>query len=118
MLIRTKFARVLRSIHEAGVVHRDIRHPNLLISEDDEQVFFIDFDRAVFNPSTHAQHVERDEFLSLAGGLDMDAAGYHHPTPPSYVSSPYTVRSSSDAPDSESGETPTPTRSGSNTPQR
>lgn len=117
-MIRTKFARILRSIHEAGVVHRDIRHPNLLISEDDEQMFIIDFDRAVFDPSTHAQHVERDEFLTLASGFDADEAAYHHPTPVSYVSSPYTVRDSSDAPESRRGETPKPPRSGGSTPQR
>lgn len=39
---------VLDGIHDAGVVHRDIRPPNLLVNNAGE-VFIIDFDKAELN---------------------------------------------------------------------
>lgn len=42
---REDFIAVLDGIHEAGVIHRDIRPPNLLVNQDG-RVFVIDFDKA------------------------------------------------------------------------
>ena len=38
--------RAVKAIHEAGVVHRDMRMPNLLWSEEMKRVIVIDFERA------------------------------------------------------------------------
>ncbi|KAF8959401.1 hypothetical protein BDZ97DRAFT_1837845 [Flammula alnicola] len=52
------FQRALAGIHRAGVLHRDIRSDNLLISEDNE-VSIIDFD--LYDLKEILNHAEEDE---------------------------------------------------------
>lgn len=64
---RDAYARVLTSIHNAGVHHRDIRGFNLMINPDGK-VFFIDFDRAKLNPSEWQQESEHSRLDCLLLG--------------------------------------------------
>lgn len=48
----------LRSIHRAGVRHNDLRHENLLATNDGK-VTIIDFDRATLDDSRGARRRER-----------------------------------------------------------
>lgn len=36
----------IRAIHSKGVIHKDIRHPNMLYNPDTKRIMIIDFDRA------------------------------------------------------------------------
>jgi len=54
---REAFQTTLKAIHAAGVLHRDIRSPNLLIDEFGES-FIIDFDQAEKFDSESAQKAE------------------------------------------------------------
>ena len=44
--------RAVKAIHGAGVVHRDVRMPNLLWSEEMKRVIVIDFERAYLVKAT------------------------------------------------------------------
>ncbi|KAF8954477.1 hypothetical protein BDZ97DRAFT_1864931 [Flammula alnicola] len=50
---RKALARAMKSIHGAGVRHKDIRSDNILVNADNE-VFIIDFDRAELGASPNA----------------------------------------------------------------
>lgn len=58
-LSRAAFRSILNSLHDAGVVHDDIREPNLLINEDGVP-FIIDFDRAVLDTSEELRREDRE----------------------------------------------------------
>ncbi|GLB43209.1 hypothetical protein LshimejAT787_1301100 [Lyophyllum shimeji] len=64
---RIAFARVLESIHDAGVRHRDIRAENLLV-DDSGVVSIVDFDQAVLNASERSREAELKHLLSLLDG--------------------------------------------------
>ena len=78
----------IRSIHKAGVLHRDIRPDNLLIDAEGTKTTVIDFDRATFDPSVHDKHMERKEVEELVNGRYTGNEGEHYETPASYVPSP------------------------------
>ncbi|KAG5640223.1 hypothetical protein DXG03_009771 [Asterophora parasitica] len=74
---RTAFIKVLKSIHAAGVRHRDIRPENMVINEEGV-VSIIDFDKAQMNASQRSMDAEREYLLWV---LDTDVivrelAGY------------------------------------------
>ncbi|KAG6827676.1 hypothetical protein H0H92_010807 [Tricholoma furcatifolium] len=58
------FAEALKSIHSAGVRHRDIRAENMVIG-DDGAAYMIDFDRAVVNASERSRNCELEYMLGL-----------------------------------------------------
>lgn len=57
----------MKTIHKAGVRHRDIRPYNLLVNDADE-VSIIDFDRAVFEARKNLQRREYKMLESLLDG--------------------------------------------------
>ncbi|TFK67759.1 hypothetical protein BDN72DRAFT_842608 [Pluteus cervinus] len=57
----------LRKIHEAGVLHRDLRAENILIA-DDGTPMIIDFDRAQFNPEPEQTKYEMGRFQEVLDG--------------------------------------------------
>ncbi|KAG6808027.1 hypothetical protein H0H92_005642 [Tricholoma furcatifolium] len=58
------FAEALKSIHSAGVRHRDIRAENMVIG-DDGAAYIIDFDRAVMDASERSRNRELDYMVGL-----------------------------------------------------
>ncbi|KDQ10901.1 hypothetical protein BOTBODRAFT_147512 [Botryobasidium botryosum FD-172 SS1] len=62
------FIQALQKIHAAGVLHNDIRHRNLLISDAGE-VTIIDFDCARWNPSAADKVREVAELKEVLGEL-------------------------------------------------
>ncbi|KAF5369652.1 hypothetical protein D9615_010246 [Tricholomella constricta] len=64
---RTSFLRVMSSIHQAGVLHMDIRPENLTISGND-QAAIIDFDQAELNHSEGAKRREMRHLTALLNG--------------------------------------------------
>ncbi|KAG6907647.1 hypothetical protein DXG01_008097 [Tephrocybe rancida] len=64
---RDAFIEVLKSIHTAGVRHRDLRVENLVLSEEGLP-FIIDFDRAVMGASERSRHLEVDYLCALLDG--------------------------------------------------
>ena len=50
------------SIHELGVLHRDVRKENILVRED-ELVIIIEFDRSVFNDVSHDEIIAECEVV-------------------------------------------------------
>ncbi|RDB15957.1 Mitogen-activated protein kinase 14B [Hypsizygus marmoreus] len=61
------FIDVLKSIHRAGVRHRDLRPENLAISDDGEVTIF-DFDRAVLGASEGSRQRELEHLMDLVNG--------------------------------------------------
>lgn len=64
---RKAFIAVLNGIHGAGVVHHDIRPPNLLVNKDGK-VFIIDFDKAELNGDESQYAPECHELQALLDG--------------------------------------------------
>ncbi|KAF5386093.1 hypothetical protein D9615_002183 [Tricholomella constricta] len=64
---RTAFAKIMESVHAAGVRHRDIRPDNLVISNDGI-ASIIDFDRAIINASEGSRKREFEHLVQLLGG--------------------------------------------------
>jgi serine/threonine protein kinase len=64
---REAFQTTLKAIHAAGVLHGDIRSPNLLIDEFGESSI-IDFDQAEKNDSEDAQESEFRRLSSILEG--------------------------------------------------
>jgi serine/threonine protein kinase len=68
------FLRAMKTIHKAGVRHRDIRPYNLLVNDANE-VTIVDFDRAVLDARTD---VKRAEYNMLKKLLDGNYIPPHH----------------------------------------
>jgi serine/threonine protein kinase len=87
------FLRAMKTIHKAGVRHRDIRPYNLLVN-DTNKVTIIDFDRAVVDTRTDVKRAEYNMLKKLLDGNYIS---------PDYVQSDLSVSdddpSSDDAPD-------------------
>ena len=66
--------RALRSIHKAGVRHRDIRPQNIVINSNN-QVSIIDFDCADLNPSPKKIQEEDKRMEDLLNGryVELDS---------------------------------------------
>ena len=60
---------ILSEIHQAGVLHRDIRSWNLLVDES-ERISFADFDRASF-------HAKDDDYVKEKERLDKFIEGIY-----------------------------------------
>ncbi|KAG6907650.1 hypothetical protein DXG01_008100 [Tephrocybe rancida] len=76
--VKSAFIGILRSIHEAGVRHNDIRAENLAITDDD-RVSIIDFDKALLDSSEGAKRRElRNLEHALRGAYP---AWYDMPSP-------------------------------------
>lgn len=58
---------MLDAIHDAGVVHHDIRAPNLMVN-DDGKVFIVDFDMAELNDEEPVVARERNRLRDLLDG--------------------------------------------------
>jgi serine/threonine protein kinase len=58
------FRSTLEEIHPAGILHSDVRRPNLLINDSGE-VAIIDFDQSTENPSTEAMAWEVSQLVDL-----------------------------------------------------
>lgn len=69
------FIRILRDIHQAGVLHRDIRAPNLLVNAAGK-VAIIDFDRAEMGPTKDAQKREEERLSCLLDGDYCESDGF------------------------------------------
>jgi tRNA A-37 threonylcarbamoyl transferase component Bud32 len=61
---RLDFRSTLEGIHEAGILHGDIRRSNLLVDNAGE-VAIIDFDRSTENPSVEAMAREMSQLVDL-----------------------------------------------------
>ncbi|KAG6856564.1 hypothetical protein H0H87_003064, partial [Tephrocybe sp. NHM501043] len=88
---RADFIRVLKSIHAAGVRHRDIRGDNLVVNEDGV-VNIIDFDRASLKSREQTMQSEMEHLISTldgdhaATGLEFVSRGsFRESGPPSIV---------------------------------
>lgn len=64
---REAFSACLDGIHKAGVVHNDIRPPNLLVNKDGK-AFIVDFDKAVVTNDEQLFDRERDKLDILMDG--------------------------------------------------
>ena len=62
--LRAEFQTTLKNIHAAGVIHGNIRSPNLLIDEFGDTTI-IDFDRAEKNESQTAQDAEFNRLTQI-----------------------------------------------------
>jgi tRNA A-37 threonylcarbamoyl transferase component Bud32 len=70
---RLGFRSTLEEIHQAGILHGDIRRQNLLINDSGE-VAIIDFDQSMESPSTEAMAQEMGQLVDLLhseGCVDM-----------------------------------------------
>lgn len=56
---------ILSAIHAAGVVHRDPRWPNLLLSQADGSPRIVDFDRAMLSEDEAARMNDLDNLLPI-----------------------------------------------------
>lgn len=63
---RSTFRSILQSIHDAGVVHDDIRRFNLLIDKNG-QPSIIDFDRSFLSDSEELKAEERGKLAEVLG---------------------------------------------------
>jgi Predicted choline kinase involved in LPS biosynthesis len=63
----------LREIHKAGVIHGDVRLPNLCATDSGE-AFIIDFSHAAMNASRNAKASEISQICRL---LSIDEGGTH-----------------------------------------
>jgi serine/threonine protein kinase len=86
------FLRGMKTIHKAGVRHRDIRPYNLLVNDTDE-VTIIDFDRAVLETRTDVKRAEYNMLKKLLDGNYIS---------PDYVQSDLSVSDDNPSSDSES----------------
>jgi len=68
---RKSFLAILKSIHQAGVIHGDLRYDNLMVDASDE-VAIIDFDRAIINPTESAKKEEYRELRRLLNRIVVD----------------------------------------------
>ncbi|KAG6815388.1 hypothetical protein H0H87_002331 [Tephrocybe sp. NHM501043] len=83
---RDDFIKVLQSIHAAGVRHRDIRAPNLVVN-DHGVVSIIDFDRATLNSREETMQREMNHLLSTLDGEDFTGTGLEFVSRGSYQES-------------------------------
>ncbi|TFK66362.1 hypothetical protein BDN72DRAFT_148607 [Pluteus cervinus] len=58
---------IVKEIHEAGVVHRDLRAENLVVAQDGKPMF-IDFDRAILDPREETKSLEIRSLSDLLVG--------------------------------------------------
>lgn len=71
----------MKSIHEVGVRHNDLRPPNLLVNEANE-VTILDFDQADLHSADGAKERELGKLIRVLDG--------HYSEPPvRYISHPY-----------------------------
>lgn len=77
---RSAFLLILQSIHNAGVRHRDIRPPNLLVNTDGT-VSIIDFDRATLNFSEIANQREMYNLECILDGEEYRDSVSRSPSP-------------------------------------
>ncbi|KAF5386089.1 hypothetical protein D9615_002184 [Tricholomella constricta] len=66
-LERVAFIEIMKSIHDAGVRHRDIRPDNLVVN-DDGIVSIIDFDRTIMDSSEGSRKRELEHIMELLNG--------------------------------------------------
>jgi RIO-like serine/threonine protein kinase len=45
--VEVEIMKAFDAIHELGVIHNDVREQNILVTDDGESVFIIDFDHSV-----------------------------------------------------------------------
>ncbi|KAJ7173380.1 hypothetical protein C8R46DRAFT_1348074 [Mycena filopes] len=69
---KVAFMSIIEAIHRAGVRHRDVRAPNLLLNSAGEATI-IDFDRAEFDPPESGQKREHQRLQQLLEGNYTDA---------------------------------------------
>ncbi|KAG6901628.1 hypothetical protein C0995_009796 [Termitomyces sp. Mi166 len=74
-IVKASYHRILTTIHQAGVRHRDIRSENLTIADNDE-VAFIDFDRAELDPSETDKQREVEALNDFLNGGYGDEGSY------------------------------------------
>lgn len=65
--LRSGFLDALKSIHSAGVRHRDLRLENLTINHEGHP-YIIDFDRAALNASESSRIREQKNLVALLDG--------------------------------------------------
>ncbi|KAH7868522.1 uncharacterized protein C8R40DRAFT_1134605 [Lentinula edodes] len=71
MLASPTFLRSLAEIHAAGIHHRDLRAPNVVIDKDGK-VSLIDFDIARLYVTGRQRKHERKRMLNLLNGKSVD----------------------------------------------
>jgi serine/threonine protein kinase len=71
-LIRLRFLAILESIHDAGILHGNLRLDNLLVN-DSGDVAIVDFDEAKQRPDVNLVHKER-QFLDGLLKVAVDSA--------------------------------------------
>ncbi|TFK66383.1 hypothetical protein BDN72DRAFT_859959 [Pluteus cervinus] len=64
---RLTITQVVETMHEAGVVHRDLRPDNLVLAQDGKPMI-IDFDQAVLDPADNLKDVEIRGLANLLNG--------------------------------------------------
>ena len=57
--IMKKCLNVLKSIHQHGVLHRDIKPQNFMIKHDD--IYLIDFGLSIFYIDENDRHIEKQD---------------------------------------------------------
>lgn len=67
-ILSSAFLLALKSIHDTGVRHRDIRPANLLVNEDTGEVAIIDFDRSEMDKSKSTTRQEKAKLESILDG--------------------------------------------------
>jgi serine/threonine protein kinase len=65
---------ILREIHDAGVLHCDLRVQNLLLNEFGEATI-IDFDRSTRGPSKEEKKREYEELIVILDSLGQEVSG-------------------------------------------
>ncbi|TFK66616.1 hypothetical protein BDN72DRAFT_917133 [Pluteus cervinus] len=62
---------IVKAMHKAGVVHRDLRPENLVIAQDGKPMI-IDFDQASLNPSDYNKESEMESFQCFMDGKTLE----------------------------------------------
>ena len=60
-----KCLNVLKSIHQHGVLHRDIKPQNFMIKHDD--IYLIDFGLSIFYIDENDRHIEKQDSENVVG---------------------------------------------------
>ncbi|KAG6878275.1 hypothetical protein C0993_009633 [Termitomyces sp. T159_Od127] len=88
---KSGFLDALKSIHSAGVRHRDLRVENLTISHEGHP-YIIDFDRAALNASEDARVREQKNLMALLNGQYETSLSHETQEPDSDSDSDYNWR--------------------------
>ncbi|TFK65904.1 hypothetical protein BDN72DRAFT_900309 [Pluteus cervinus] len=70
---KTACLEIVQSIHDAGVVHRDLRPENLMIAQD-RKPMIIDFDHARFDATEAHRNLELERLRNVLDGKSLDTA--------------------------------------------